>query len=414
MMLSLQHRWLDDRLGKLAGGLVISLCLLVPSVERQPATGIAALLAIVVLLRLLLAGRQLLNELDSIDWAMAALLASAVLSTFFGWPSSSGRMQGIAEATALLTLFYGVRHGGYDRVWLQRFAQATVIGAIIAAMLGLASHLWNHHPFTLPGIQGTVRASVYLGIALFLAIGFAQEQVGFPRLFWVSMASLLFALVLFLHSRAVVIAVALSLLVGFGFRFRKRVIGLVMALLLAMLVTPSMMPKEVRSAFDAKATELADLVFNRKISANDRLRIEGWQIAAAWIKHGDNALLGIGPRNYHLLSTKRDTLALPRPVDESAWYLSHAHNMFLTRYVEQGILGLTALLLFLLLAGKRLANDGLCGKIDWAWWGAFGGLTLPVLNGLVGSPWNHEYAWLAVLVFAIYLASRDRARILSS
>ncbi|WP_126443901.1 O-antigen ligase family protein [Sulfuricystis multivorans] len=411
MKLSLQPQWLDGMLGKGAGGLVIALCLLAPNVERQPATGLAALLAILVLLRLLITGRKILNELDSIDWAMAGLLVSAALSTFFGWPSPSGRMQGVAEAAALFTLFYGIRHGGYDQVWLRRFAQAAVIGAMIAAMLGLVAHLVDHRPFTLPGIPGTIRAAVYLGISLLLAIGFAQEQTGYARFVWATAALFLFMMVLFLHSRAVVIGIIFCLWIGFSIRFRTRALGLMMAIFLMILIMPTMMPKEIRATFEAKATELAELILEGKISANDRLRVAGWQIAVAWIKHGDNALLGIGPRNYHMLSTKRGSLALPGQVDEQAWNLSHAHNMFLTRYVEQGILGLIVLLFFLLSLAKRMARDAFAGKIDWKWWGAFGGLVLPVLNGLVGSPWNHEYVWLAVLLFAIYLALRDRARV---
>lgn len=409
MMLSSRIQGVDNMLRKLAGGLVIALCLLVPSFERQPVNGIAALLAVVVTARLLIAGRKKLSVLDTIDWTMAALLVSAILSTYFGWRSPSGGMQGIAEAIGLFTLFYCVRHGGYDREWLLQFAVAAIMGATIAALVSLKLHLIDNRPFALTGIPGTIRSALYLGIALTLSVGLALGTAGYKRLVWITVAFFLFAMLLFLHSRAVIIALSICLLVGLALRFRLRAVGLLMAMSIVILVTPTLMPKETRARFDVKATELVQLAAHGNISPNDQLRIDGWHIAIAWIRHGEQALLGIGPRNYRMIEALRDTLPLSRQVGEDAWSLSHAHNLFFTRYIEQGLLGLAVLLVLLTAIARRLTIDGLAGRTSWPWWGAWGGFLLPLLNGLVGSPWNREYVWLAVLSFAMYLALSDRA-----
>lgn len=408
MMTPARYRDLDDKLSALASWLLIALCLLVPIFSRQPVNTLAALFALVVSTRLLITARLRRAKLDVIDWAMVALLFSALLSTSLGWRSPSGRMQGVAEAIALFTVFYGIRHGGYDEAWRARFAAAAITGAVMAALFGLALYLSEHHPFALPGIPATIRSALYLGIAMCLVVGFALAKTGFSRFVSIVAAVFLFVMVLFLHSRAVTMAIALSLLLGFAFRFRMRAFGILMALVAMMFVTTTIMPKDARVAFDAKTTEFVELVTKGKVSANDQLRIDGWLIALAWLKKGDNFLLGIGPRNYSQISTVRDTLPLPRQVSDDAWRLSHAHNMFLTRYVEQGFLGLAALLLFLVPVARRLVSDGLAGNIHWTWWGAWGGLLLPILNGLVGSPWNHEYVWLAVLCFALYLSWREQ------
>ena len=71
---------------------------------------------------------------------------------------------------------------------------------------------------------------------------------------------------------------------------------------------------------------------------NDRLRFDHWMVGCAQIIQGDHKLLGIGPRNF--TSIKVDQLKFSKPLETypSVWQIPcHAHNLFLTKWCEEGI-----------------------------------------------------------------------------
>lgn len=87
---------------------------------------------------------------------------------------------------------------------------------------------------------------------------------------------------------------------------------------------------------------------------------------------------------------------------------SHAHNLFLTQLIEQGIFGLLAMLYFFLLvllkiiAIWRTDPDHSPG---WAWYGGIGGLAIPLIAGLFNTPFYQEHAMLAMLVMGMMFAA---------
>lgn len=387
--------------------LVIGLALLVPLFDRQPVNLMAALLAIVVVVRLPLAGRRGLGHWDAIDWTMAAMLVSAALSTAFGWPSISGRMQGVSEALGYFTLFVAIRHGGHDGKQITRIGMAIVAGTIAASLLAIGLHLAKGSLVELPGVAGTIRSSLYAGITLMLSAGFAQQANGYRRWPWVAATLFLLTVLLSMTSRGVILAVLLCMLIGLVVCLRRRALRYLLAIAALGLLALALMPEKMQGQLHAKTTELVELVVHGKVSENDQVRVEIWRVALAWMSRGEHVLFGIGPRNYHQIDP--DQLAVsPPPRFAETRHISHAHNLFLTRYVEQGLLGLLTLLALFVLIGKRLVRDAVAGRTGWAWWGALGGLLLPLFSGLFNSPWNRDYAWLAVLSFAIYLAAADK------
>lgn len=396
----------DHGLNVAGYGLVIGLALLVPLFDRQPVNTLAVLLAITVATRLALRGRSWLKEWDAIDWSMVALLLSAILSTLFGWPAT-GRFQGIAEAVSYLALFLCIRHGGHEETALRTLGVAAILGTMLAAGHALLFHAAGS-PFELPGVTGTIRSSLYTGITLMLCIGLVLHAHGARRAAGMAVALFLTAMVLSMTSRGVLLTIGLCLLLGFFARYRRRAFKYFLISAIVLAIATALMPQSMVGQLRLKTTELAELVVHGKVSANDQLRIEIWRVALAWINRGEHILLGIGPRNYPLID--EDQLALSPPLQfEETRQISHAHNLFLTRYVEQGLFGLLTLLALLALLARRLLRDGMAGRTGWSWWGALGGLLLPVVSGLFNSPWSRDYAWLAVFTFALYLAPRPAA-----
>ncbi len=86
---------------------------------------------------------------------------------------------------------------------------------------------------------------------------------------------------------------------------------------------------------------------------------------------------------------------------------SHAHNLFLTQLIEQGVVGLLAMLYFLLLVFIKIISIWRSdNKISpgWAWYGGLGGFSVPLIAGLFNTPFYQEHAMLAMLVMGIMFA----------
>lgn len=391
----------EGRLRDAGYWLVIGLAVLLPSVDRR-ANILALLLAIVVFLRAAILRRDFFRRWDEVDGCMAALLASALASTAFGWPS--GGYHGIVDGVAHLTVFAAIRHGGFDEGRLRRVGIAVIGGVLVALATMFVQGTQMHGVLELGGVGGTIRSSLYTGIALMLCIGFALEARGGRQAIWAAMTLVIAAALFSMTSRAVVGAFLVSLSLGLLARYRRRAAHAALLAIPLIGIAVLLVPQNARDQLEYKAAELWNLVAHGDLSENDQARLEYWQVSLAWMKRGEHVLFGIGPRNFHRIDAESLPLTAPLRFGEQTRHPTHAHNMYVTRYVEQGLLGLAAMLALFVLVARRLLRDGLVGRTGWAWWGALGGLMLPALNGLVGSPWYRDYAWLAVLLFALYLA----------
>ncbi|MFN3884683.1 MAG: O-antigen ligase family protein [Rhodocyclaceae bacterium] len=390
-----------------SSALLVALTLLVPLAEKQPVNAVAALFAIMAVTLLALRSRLLLRSWDAIDWAMLALFVSAVLSTVFGWGGST-RYHGIAEAAIHIVMFLYLRHGGHDEATLRRLATAVIVGTTLAASGTLVSHAPGL-PIQLPGVRGSIRSALYTGITLMLCIGLALHAQGIRRHVALGVVFFLLIMTLSMASRAVSVGLGICLIIGCIAHFHNKAPKYALISIIVLVIAFALQPNStVEQTKKAKFKELVELVTAKNISPNDQARIEIWRASWTWIARGEHVLFGIGPRNYHLID--KDRLGLDPPLRFAVTReSSHAHNLFLTRYIEQGLVGLSALIVLLVLIARHLLHDAIRRRTSWAWWAALGGWWLPFFSGMVGSPWNHDYVWLAVFTFALYEATRNRA-----
>jgi O-antigen ligase len=342
---------------------------------------------------------------DVFDYALVAIVLASLLSSAFGLPSS-GRYQGLAEALSQLVAFVAIRHGGYGREQLRGLGMALVAGAVLASTLAFRTYvvdgIW---PIYLPAVTGSIRSSLYVGIALLLAVGLLIDERGALRWMLLAGALLLGGTLLAMTSRGVILAALAVLILALVVRYRRRT-TLPLAVVIGTLVIGyfAMPASFVKGRIDHKANEMVELVSSGTISDNDQYRIDHWRVALAWIRTGDHWLFGVGPRN--MISIDADKLHIDPPLTypDRTRHPNHAHNMYLTKYIEEGVVGLAAMLALFVLVTWRLIKDARAGRADWAWWAALGGLLLPCISGMFNSPWFREYAWLAVVTFSLYLA----------
>jgi hypothetical protein len=386
---------------------LMALALALPNSDRL--SRIAALALLLILpMHISVQGKAFFRRLETLDYSIGALALSALLSGLFGLPAEHP-YDGFFETLVMCLAFFGIRHGNYDQRQLRSIGIAIVLGALIAEGYALYDHLVHEMwPPSLPAIKGTIRSSLYVSISSLLAIGLALCEKGLRRwlLFAAALGSVLFLLAL--SSRAVIVSFLGVLLLAIAVTRPPRLFGfaipaaLICAIAGAYLALPDAAPKR---QIEYKAHELAALLASGEISANDRFRMEHWRLALAWMRTGNHWLFGVGPRNFQSIGSVELHIDPPLQFSSDLRAPRHAHNIFLTKYIEEGIVGLTAMITFFTLAARRLIFTLKNAQPEWSWWGALGGLLLPIANGMVGSPWFKEYALLAVMTLALHSAA---------
>jgi O-antigen ligase len=145
------------------------------------------------------------------------------------------------------------------------------------------------------------------------------------------------------------------------------------------------------------------------LGESDRIRMSMWRIAIEQTRQGGTWLAGVGPRNYASIDVKHLHFDPPLPADTTG-LLRHAHNLFLTKLVEEGVLGLAALaavfavVAAMLIRGVRSGRQG-----DWLWTACLGAAAISVIAGSFNTPFYQEHALLAMILFGL-ARSREWAR----
>jgi O-antigen ligase len=139
------------------------------------------------------------------------------------------------------------------------------------------------------------------------------------------------------------------------------------------------------------------------VAIGDEIRFENWHIAIVHLKQGSQPFFGIGPRQFDKI--KSTDYIFDPPLKHTYKKLEHAHNLFLTKWVEEGLLGLLAFLYLLALFFNGIFFDRRDKvKQPWLWGAAFAAWVVPITSGFFGSPWKHEFAILAMLLFGLYFS----------
>jgi O-antigen ligase len=158
-------------------------------------------------------------------------------------------------------------------------------------------------------------------------------------------------------------------------------------------------------AFD----KMAALAATRQLDGSDTLRATMWRLGAVQIVRGDSLWFGVGPRNFPSIDPAR--LGVERPAATAHFPITHAHNLFLTKAAEEGLVGLAAFLAMLGVVAYRLGRDWFAGRMrDWQWGAAWGALVVPVVAGSFNTPFYQEHALLAMTWFGLYLGASDPRR----
>lgn len=396
---------------KLEFVLLCALLFVLPNFEA-PKNICIALFVLVWTARRLFAWRFHLRRPDAIEVAAIGMLAAAYASTLVNWPLQNG-FKGAMDTLKYVAVFWFIYRGGYSEHQHRILVYSATVGILAGLGLGVAEVMLGSRPrleFHSAGI--VTQSAIYLGTGLIVAVGFViaslhatpSRRYLVARGFWL-LALVIMALgIFFMGSRGATLAVlsvaGLLLLIT---KHRTLWISLVAVVALAggvALLAPDVVKQ--REAF----SKIAD-VLSGQFGPADAYRIDNWRIAARQITQGNTVILGVGPKNFHNIDRTRFDFDPPLRIPPDMGH-AHAHNMFLTKLTEEGVVGFAALVSFFALVLVHLVRDWRRGngRRDWRWTTGLGALLVPAIAGSFNSPFYGEHALFAMALLGIYLASR--------
>ena len=381
------------------------LVLIMPSLEAGK-TLFWFLYLVTYLVRRYQDGNLSLVPREPVNLAITLYLLITLISTLVNWPFENG-LKGFHDEFRFTTLFLCLYSAGYSAREYRQIALLIIVGVLGGLVYGLVEFLLQMRTdFQFHSAGIVTQSSIYLGIAILLNAGQLLDKNNTPdKLRTFLKLSLLIQIValVYMGSRGSMLAIALTFILLTILTLNIRTVIAWVAGLSVIIVL-----------FSAVIQIFPDSVFSKdiftqysieRIKESDSQRLAAWQIAIAKLSTGKDLAWGVGPRNYKVINEMEFVTSNDKFMQMKKY--SHAHNLFLTQLIEQGIIGLLAMLYFFFLvllkiiAIWRTDPDHSPG---WAWYGGIGGFAIPIIAGLFNTPFYQEHAMLAMLVMGMMFA----------
>lgn len=381
------------------------LVLIMPSLEAGK-TLFWFLYLVIYLVRRYQDGNLSLLPRQPVNIAITLYLAVTLISTFVNWPFDNG-FKGFVDEFRFTTLFLCLYSAGYSAREYRQIAILIIIGVLGGLVYGLVEFLLQiRTDFQFHSAGILTQSSIYLGIAIVLNAGLLLDKDNVPdKLTSFLKLSLLIQVIalLYMGSRGSMLAIALVFILLAVLALNIRTVLSLLAGLAGIIVL-----------FTVFIQVFPDNVFSKdiftqysieRIKESDHQRLAAWQIAIAKLSTGKDMAWGVGPRNYDSIN-EMEFVTQNENLMQMKKY-SHAHNLFLTQLIEQGIIGLLAELYFFLLVLLKIIaiwRSDPDHSPGWAWYGGIGGFAVPLIAGLFNTPFYQEHAMLAMLVMGMMFA----------
>lgn len=350
---------------------------------------------------------------DAIDWSLLCVALASLISLAGNWHAHHA-MRGLKDIVSWAGVFWIVRYAGISRRDQRLLAAIAVASTLAGSLIGWADFVAERKAvFELHSAGAVTQSVTYVGIAIMLGLGLLLDQTGISvakaaraRLLWGATLVPLVVVVFMMGSRGGVLAIGCAVVLAAAMQRRRRIILLSFALAVAIgAITQYLLPDSMGQY--RLWNKAVSVMHDGMRSTADQERLSIWKIAIAQAQRPETWLVGIGPGNFRYISPQDiDQAEAERGVSR----LSHAHNLFLNKFIEEGVLGLGSFLMFLVLVARsvvayaRRQDDG----CTWQWYGAVGALVVPIVSGFFNAPWHQEHAIFASMTLAMFLACACR------
>ena len=346
-----------------------------------------------------------------VNIAITLYLLATLISTLVNWPFDNG-FKGFHDEIRFTTLFLCLYSAGYSAREYRQIALLVIVGVLGGLVYGMVEFLLHTRPALQFHSAGVItQSSIYLGIAIFLNAGLLLNRENDSRKLhnFLKLALLIQIIALiYMGSRGSMLAVLVTFIFLAILTLRARIVvawftGLAVSIVIVSVLI-QIFPDNVFSKDIFRQYSI------ERIKESDNQRIVAWEVAFAKLATGQDLVWGIGPRNYKAIQDM-DFVRQNEKLMKMQKY-THAHNLFLTQLIEQGLIGLLAMLylfsVFLLRIRKIRRNEP-DHSPGWSWYGGIGGLSIPIIAGSFNTPFYQEHAMLAMLVIGMMFALSESA-----
>jgi len=343
------------------------------------------------------------NKPDVITLSVVSLFLVSLLSTFINWPLEKS-FSGAFDTLSYSSLFLCLYHGGYAERQKKFIVLIMIAGALTGLLFGLnefTSGITSSLGFHSAGV--TTQSSIYLGIVIIAAFGLQTDESDHSLATTVFLSISLFLMgvaLLYMGSRGAILAVLLCIILLLVLHRRRRFFFTTFTLLAAVASTSYFLINKYPT--NINTPDYRERLSVERFKKSDNERLENWHIAIKKISTGKDLIWGIGPKNY--LTIDPQTLGIESVFYQRTGQMHHAHNLFLTQWVEQGLIGLLTLLVFMFLVISRLIKCWPYCKTSnrqWVWFSGLGALVVPVTAGFFNTPFYQEHAMLAMILMGV-------------
>lgn len=355
----------------------------------------------------------------SLEYFFILILGVALMSALANWPIPSG-ITGLKDTFFYLLIGWLVSISPFSDKQIKIFLYFLIAGALLGLILGAIEFFSNRNPFLeFNSIPNLNRSVIYLLITIFTMYGMLIDNSGIfsikAKILISTALSFSLGGLLFMGSRAGLIAFITGTALFFISFFNHRkirfffILGLIILLALLSGLSKYMTMPAVKSRLD-KFIHYYQVVINDSpaensdVSVSNRTRIDYLRVAWAQITQKGHLLLGLGPATFKYIKIEELDITPPLMEYKKSWHkLSHAHNEYLNRLVEQGVLGLGVHLAFLIYLGICLfRHRPQKGRIHWLWVACLGIFNTAVVAGAFNTVFTNEIAWQAMMLIGFF------------
>lgn len=316
-----------------------------------------------------------------------------------------------------------VRYGSV--LWLMkrsRYSDRVLIALLVALAAGTVAALavgyyrilltTNYQFLGLKSVGHVNHSAIYLAIALGATLMATRAWWRPARAPWRVagvVTTVLFAVSLFvMQSRAAVgaaLVMVAVLLLAYAVRHRRGMRRLALAAAVLTGLGLAAKPEVVEKNYVQVERSGTLLAFREQI----------WR--AGLLAWRDHPVFGVGVHGWGEINEQVVAQSAQRRGEalelERLMFSSHGHSLYLNTLVEQGVVGLAAVLAVLLLWAIELARrvpGAAAPPLEWSYWGgAAAAWMIAVIVGLVNTTLHHEHALISMLLLGGWLSYRKRS-----
>jgi len=360
---------------------------------------------------------------DVFEWLLMGIVGIAIVSTVVNWPFPKG-INGLNDTFKFAMIVFFAKNNFYSPKQVKTLFWLFVAGITVGLAWGFVE--WQSGIAMRWELRRMMVAetSIILGIVISVLLGgLYSGQKFFCKREHIIAAVLIVAFLacmLFMGNRSGLLGFLVFFVVLIVSQFRERM-SLILVSLAGVSVVASML---IFSATGFKGT--VDHLFSTRInllsfsydslSNNDKYRFDYWRLGFEQVRQSESLLFGIGPRNFRAIEV--DALNFDPPI-ANAHRLNtpvHAHNLYITKLVEEGIAGLLMLSGFFIYVLYQLYKFRPRGEyVHWLWVACLGAIIIPFVAGTFYAPFRREVAWVTMIFVGLalnYFQNPDRYAVL--